>query len=99
MSETNTSGNLNSDPQKPANTLEVEDLNNLISVVKRREESLIQIIDFLHKPRKNKKTLISEAMAALQTQLLNLEIERKHKENNILRKYIGLKSDTERTKK
>lgn len=86
-------------PSFSTSALDIEDLNNMISIIKRREENLIQLLDFTSKPKKIMRASISKAMANLQEQLLNMENERKGNEDTILKKYVGFRTVETKTKK
>lgn len=89
----------NGTQEAPLLTLEIEDLNNLISIIKRREENIIQLIDFLSKPRRIQDPHTSEAIKVLQLQLQSTENERKAQEDVAVKKYAGFRTMEAKVKK
>jgi hypothetical protein len=71
--------------------LDIDDLNSLISILKRREENIIQILDYNLKYRASSKEDEVKQLKTLQMQLYELEKTRKGKEEQISSKYLNIK--------
>jgi len=68
-------------------TIQLEDLNSLITAFKRREENIIQILDSKVKFKKSKNQDDIIQIQILNQQISEIEETRTEKENEILMKY------------
>jgi hypothetical protein len=71
--------------------LDIDDFNALISILKRREENIIQLLDYNLKYRNSPKEEDIRHLRTLHSQLVELEKSRKSKEDQIIQKYINMK--------
>jgi hypothetical protein len=71
--------------------LDIDDFNALISILKRREENIIQLLDYNLKYKNSSKEDDIRHLRTLYSQLLELERTRKGKEDQIIHKYFNIK--------
>ena len=79
--------------------LDIDDFNALISILKRREENIIQALDYNLKYRGSSVEEETQQLKSLYSSLHELEKSRLEKENEILAKYDGVKVGDPKQKK
>lgn len=79
--------------------LDIDDFNGLISILKRREENIIQVLDYNLKYKNSTKEEEITQLELLKTQLKDIEKTRITKEDQIVAKYSNLKITDARQKK
>ncbi len=77
--------------QKPQRALDITDLNAFIATLKKREENLIQLLDYLLKYKDSDNPEEFRQITNLNQELLQLERNRDIIEDEILAKYIDAK--------
>ena len=78
--------------------LEIQDMNSVVSLLKRREENYVEILDFLMKHILPKASEIQET-DNLYNQMVELESLRCTNEDLFLEKYKGYKTNKDHEKK
>lgn len=79
--------------------LDIDDFNGLISILKRREENIIQVLDYNLKYKNSAKEEEINQLELLKTQLKDIEKTRITKEDQIVAKYSNVKVTDPRQKK
>ncbi len=79
--------------------LDIDDFNGLISILKRREENIIQVLDYNIKYKNSTKEEEINQLELLKNQLKDIEKTRILKEDQIVSKYANLKVTDPRQKK
>lgn len=79
--------------------VEITDLNILISTLKKREENVIQLLDYTMKYYHSKVDEERNQLRDLSNEIDILEKNRQQVENHILQKYIDLKVSEPKQKK
>ncbi len=74
-------------PKNTPSNIQLEDLNILITVFKRREENIIQLLDLRVKSKKTKGHDEGMQVRLLNEQIQEIELNRAEKEDMILIKY------------
>lgn len=87
------------DNDSPQKTINIQDLNNLIQCLKKREENIIQTVDLYSKTQSAENPRSLENLNQLIQQLYDSESQRIEYESSLLKKYIGFKTNDGRSKK
>jgi len=79
--------------------LQIDDLNSLITVFKRREENIIQLMDLRIKCRETKTSEDKTLIPSLSDQIREIEAVRTEKEDQILFKYSNFTTNDDKQKR
>jgi len=82
-----------------SSNLQIDDLNSLITVFKRREENIIQLMDLRIKCREAKTSEDKTLILQLSDQIREIELIRTEKEDQILLKYSNLSTADDKQKR
>ena len=82
-----------------SSNLQIDDLNSLITVFKRREENIIQLMDLRIKCREAKTSEDKTLIPQLSEQIREIEIIRTEKEDQILLKYSNFSTTDDKQKR